>query len=690
MTPALGGPLAALRRASRSRLEPALKRTLVAVAERLVGRHALHGPVPGYERALYRLAVPGLAGPYLVVRGRVLVSGWALDLALGRPVSWRVRVGRRLVPASPVERADVATAFRRISRLPLACGGRAEIAVGPGPHRLAVEVEGPDGSWHPIFGSIVLSLPRGRERRDADPARDAGQGITADRRGVSVTAIVLDATGDALAETLASLEAQSVTALETVLVGAGRAGPDRKAAPDLASALASARGDHVLVLRAGDWLAPSALEDLVAAAEAEGGLALVYADEESPQADTDPQAGDTPQAGEAPRSGAAPLRFCKPGWSPDTLEAFDCIGAPALYRTDAVRGLGAENPFDLALRFSEMPRTVRRLPKVLCRRSLSGLALRDEASDRRALLGHLARTGRTGTVEPIEPGFAVYRTRVDPPSPAPLVSIVIPTAGRDLEIDGRRLDLAVDCVRGIRERSSYAAIEIVTVVNPDLPPEKAAALDALGCRQVLFSDPVFNVARKLNLGVAAARGPYVLLLNDDVEIVAPDWIERLLVQAAKPHVGVVGGKLLYPNGTIQHAGVVLHGGNPDHVRRHYPKEDLGYFFSTAAVRNYVAVTGACMMVRQDVYHAVGGYTEALVGNFNDVDFCLKVRALGLHVVYEPGCELIHYESVSRVARVDLREYDDFRTRWAGYGGGDPLYDGEVLAVKPPTFELAPG
>ena len=177
----------------------------------------------------------------------------------------------------------------------------------------------------------------------------------------------------------------------------------------------------------------------------------------------------------------------------------------------------------------------------------------------------------------------------------------------------------------------------------------------------------------------------MLLLNDDIEIVTPEWIERMLGHFEKDHVGIVGVKLIYPDDRIQHAGVVHYHGNPDHVRRGVSRYDRGYFLSTCGVRNYAAVTGACMMVRAETYRAVSGYTEKLGVSYNDVDFCQKVRAAGYYVVYTPHAELIHFESATREPFLDQDEADYYHRKWAEEVTFDRFYNERNLSIAPATF-----
>ncbi|MDB5589610.1 glycosyltransferase [Enterovirga sp.] len=652
------------------------KGLLLAASERALGPQQLRGEID--SGAAYSLTIPGLAGPYLLTRGPVSVGGWALDLRGGRPLPVRGRVGRVAMAAETIERADIQAAFAGMADLPVRCGLSLEGTARQGPSLLQVEAEREPGDWRTLFRGLVLCLDsdlgrfergglwryrewRLREAEVAAADAEGQRGYAAMVGGrPSITAIVLgERNADA---THASLAAQTFPACETLTVPGGAA--------DLDAALRAAQGDYTLPLAAGDRLTPDALYTLAAACRAEPGLDLVYADEEGD--------GD----------GDDPVPFFKPGWSPDTLESVPYLGSPTLYRTAALRGLEAPaGLYDLALRFTEAPRTVKHLGRVLCRRPTTPTAPGETGPDMAALAGRLARTGRTGEIRPIAPGLRCYISDIRPAEPGPLVSVVIPTAGRELTVGGRRLDLVLDCVRGIRDRSTYRNVEIVVVYNPDIAPAKLEALAALGCRTVLYREPAFNVAAKLNLGAAAATGEMLLLLNDDVDIISPDWIERLLAQATKPHVGAVGAKLLYPDGTVQHAGVVALHGNPNHVRRGYPDGDRGYVFAAAAARNYGAVTGAVMMTRADLYSRVGGYSEEFPIHFNDVDYCYKLRRLGLHIVLEPAARLFHFESASRKPSIHPEELALFQERWPEDLIDDPFYPNGVFATAPPHAEI---
>jgi glycosyltransferase involved in cell wall biosynthesis/tetratricopeptide (TPR) repeat protein len=470
-------------------------------------------------------------------------------------------------------------------------------------------------------------------------------------------------TDGVISETLISLEKQIYPHWRVHLVHSDK-WADAKDLPE---------GEFLVPIRAGDILSPEALYEFANSLNIFADQDLIYADE-----DRILVAGDRGQP------------FYKPEWSPDYLETFNYIGYAACFRRDlAERCLSHEGYYGFILRFSEQTTQISHIRKVLCHRSYqsSRRTAAEETLEACALAMRLQRTGRTGEVLPIGNRPLAWEVRVRPRR-NPLVSIVIPTAGKVVSHEGRELDLVVNCVSQICERSTYRNFEIILVDNDDINLARKRCLDQIGSKFVTYRNPIFNVARKLNLGASEAKGEFLLLLNDDIEIITPEWIERMLGHFEKGHVGVVGVKLLYPNGQIQHAGVVHSHGNPDHVRRGFSRYDRGYFFSTCGVRNYAAVTGACMMVRKEIYWSVSGYTEELVVNFNDIDFCQKVRAMGLSIVYTPHVELIHYESQSiKKGFVDQREVKFYHERWAPKLTIDPFYNEQHLSIGPATFEV---
>jgi GT2 family glycosyltransferase len=449
-------------------------------------------------------------------------------------------------------------------------------------------------------------------------------------------------------------------------------------------ALALATGDWLTLIDHDDAIPPHAFYALIAALNADPQIDFLYSDEDKITVD-----------------GERYEPFFKPDWSPETLEACMYTAHLALYRMDIVARIGAfraecegAQDYDFVLRYTEHVARVHHVPEVLYHwRAIPGSTA--QAMDNkgyvvaaavRALEDRARRTGGLASVRPTACAGSFHLRR--PLKERPLVSIVIPTAGRDSEVRGRTVDLLAACLASIRERTTYEAIEIVAVDNGDLRPTTKEALERYDARSVTWDQPVFNVAAKMNLGSRAATGAVLIFLNDDIEIISPDWIEAMLALLQIPGVGAVGPKLLFETGELQHVGVTVIDATPDHPRRSYPREDPGHFFSTAGNRNYLAVTGACVMVRRAEFEAIRGFDEGFAVNYNDVDLCLRLWERGLRSVYCAEVELYHYESRNRARTVAADEQARFRARWAEAIPRDPYYS-EWFEALPPTFELDP-
>ncbi|WP_342150925.1 glycosyltransferase [Methylorubrum sp. SB2] len=480
---------------------------------------------------------------------------------------------------------------------------------------------------------------------------------------------------EGVAATLASLRAQAFSDWELCLgtdaplpTDEPRLRPCRPDAPGeaaaLQAALAAARGTHLMVLEPGARLPPHALLAFARRLATEPDLDLVYADEDRLMPD-----------------GARAEPHFKPDWSPETLEAGFYIGRPALYRTERVRALGGFRAecasaldYDLALRLTAEGARVDHIPQVLAHRPAD--ATLDDAAALRAL-------AERGPVRRLAPGtFALRR----PLATRPLVSIVIPTAGRDSIVGGRSINLLANCLDSIRARTAYEAVEIVVVEHGTLPEPARAAIDRHGARGVPYPDPAFHFAAKMNRGALAARGDVLVFLNDDIAVITPDWIEAMLSLLAVPGIGAVGPKLLFEDGTLQHVGVVFGEGFPNHVRRGYPGDDSGDHGSSLANRNYLAVTGACVMVGRADFEALGGFDETYPVNYNDIDLCLRLHERGLRTIYCADAVLHHYESRNRVPVVDPDEQARFRRRWGALTARDPYYP-DAFGTRPPAFTL---
>jgi GT2 family glycosyltransferase len=390
-----------------------------------------------------------------------------------------------------------------------------------------------------------------------------------------------------------------------------------------------------------------------------------------------------------PADGRTSTPFFKPAWSPEYLLSTDYIGRAACHRRSRLSASGDGLPvgYDLNLRSTQGAK-VRHLRMLSFDTSAAGSAdpagYSDDEAALSALTAHLARQGKAGSVT-VHPSHRGCYVTVLHRKQRPRISVILPTAGKIIEESGRRIDLVVNLVDHLRARTDGDSLEIIVVDNDDLSKEQIAHLHSRGCRRISYFEPTFNVSKKLNLGASIATGDLLLLINDDVEVLTSDWLLRCVDLMDDPEVGVVGPRLLYPDGTIQHAGVVHNYGTPDHVRRGYPRADAGYFFSTCSNRNYLAVTGACMLTRRDLYRRVGGYTEDLAVSFNDIDHCLKATEAGFRVVYAGSVALTHMESKSRIAYADPGELYYFHTRWSEQVSVDPFYNERYLSIAPPTF-----
>lgn len=446
-------------------------------------------------------------------------------------------------------------------------------------------------------------------------------------------------------------------------------------------ALAMATGDFVCLMDHDDEITVNALYEFALKLNIDPMIDMIYSDEDKINL-----------------AGQRYEPFFKPEWSPEYLESCMYTAHFACYRksiVDKVGGFRKEcngaQDYDFVLRFTQQTSKIAHVGKILYHwRAIPGsTAASMDSKDYvigaavRALESYIEREGSQGTVTPNMYGgcFDVRRAVKGNPK----VSIVIPTAGRDSEVGGQQVDLLVNCVESIMLKSTYKNVEIVVVHNGDLQERTLEKLSSYALNYVEFKGD-FNVAQKMNDGATASSGDYLIFLNDDIEVIDEGWIEAMLTLAQKSGVGIVGAKLLFETGQIQHAGVTFCDSLPDHVLRGSSRDDPGYFFSTVASRNYLAVTGACMLCSSATFKKTGGFTEALAVNYNDIDFCLKVVKLGLRVVYAPQAKLYHFESRNRARTVDTGEIDLFLEKWKDEVRTDPFYS-RNFESRPPDFKL---
>jgi GT2 family glycosyltransferase len=338
--------------------------------------------------------------------------------------------------------------------------------------------------------------------------------------------------------------------------------------------------------------------------------------------------------------------------------------------------------WDLILKVTERARAVAHVPRILYHWRMLETSAAGGGEDAkpwafeagtRALQAHCDRIGMPARVERDRDHPGVYNLEPELDRRPP-VSIIIPTAGRRRRVRFEEIVLVTHCVRSIVETSTYDEYEIVCVADTSIDLGILEELRAIGgdrLRIVPFNRP-FSFSDKVNAGAIRSEGEHLLLLNDDIEVITPDWLERMVMYSSHPGVGAVGGRLVFEDGRLQHVGVLFeNGGFPGHPYREFPPDFTGYSNSVLVAQDLLAVTGACMMTPRDVYEEVGGLSETLPVNYNDIDYCLKLGALGLRVVYDPGTRLYHFESSSRSPEVEDWELQTLIGRWGGVTDPDP-------------------
>ena len=437
-------------------------------------------------------------------------------------------------------------------------------------------------------------------------------------------------------------QAAGLPSIEVRVVGAGdtEATQASLAAQTLAPA-PEGTGAYLLFLSAGDELEPNALYELASAISNRPEADFVFADE-------DVRSG---KSFERPAL-KAPLNRGR-------LLSYDCVGAPLVLSAELFEragGLteGAAWHYDLVLRASELCVCPVHVPRVLVHRPDVAPSEEEHEEGRRALLAHLGRRGIVATVK-AGPARCTYRVRYQISRPFPEVNIVIPS--RD------HAELLRRCVESILERTSWPRYTVTVVENNSSEAETFALYDELcerdsRVRVVTWSASIaeaqgvepgaFNYPALVNYGVSRTSGELVVLLNNDTEVIVPDWLQEMAGQLQRAEVGVVGAKLLLPDGLIQHAGMVANpNGDFAHVNRCLSATAAGYLHTADLPGDFSMVTGACQMVRRELWDELGGYDLSLAVGFNDGDFCLRAGEAGYAVAFTPHAVLFHREFASR-------------------------------------------
>lgn len=382
-----------------------------------------------------------------------------------------------------------------------------------------------------------------------------------------------------------------------------------------------------------------------------------------------------------------PMPWYRPDWSYDLFLAQDYTRGLVLIRAGLLKRLPPSATLADAKTMAietARPGMIFHVPDVLAR-------LTRPARDSADWLTAIARHAPGARVEALPGGDR--RVRWPVPDPAPGISLIIPT--RD------RLDLLAACIDSIRKLTRYPAYEIIVIDNQSREPETLryfAEGQAAGAFLVLRYDAPFNFSGMNNEAAKIARGQILGFINNDVELISPDWLEEAAgILASRPEVGAVGAKLRFANGMIQHAGVTLGiGGLAENAFQHLHADEDGYFRRTQVAGNYSAVTAACLFTRAESFAAIGGFDAAnLPVAFNDVDLCLRLRERGQLIVYSPHIELYHHESVSRGRDTSderraraFKEEAYMRQRWRGILLDDPYYNPNLNLDARPFTGLA--
>ncbi|MHB1601868.1 MAG: glycosyltransferase family 2 protein, partial [bacterium] len=438
------------------------------------------------------------------------------------------------------------------------------------------------------------------------------------------------------------------------------------------SALSLAAGDYIALLDHDDELPEFALFFVVKEINDHPEVKLIYSDEDKLYFDE-----------------SRVSSYFKSDWNPDLFLSQNMISHLGVYKKYIVDEIGGfregyegSQDYDLALRFIEKvkPNEIRHIPRVLYhwRMTEGSTAVSVESKSyaviaaRKAVQDHLDRLNvKAKVVE--APLLPMYQLVIYDIGNNPLVSIIIPTHNGD--------DILKKCIDGILTKTTYKNYEIIIVNNNSNDEQTLKYLKLIdgsdNIRVIDYNKP-FNYSAINNFAVKFAKGDIIVLLNNDTEVISGDWLRELVSHALRPEVGAVGAKLLYPDDTIQHAGIIIGGeGIATHAYYHFDKDDASYFGRANLLQNCSAVTGACMAIRREVYEKVGGMDENLPINYNDIDICIKAMQLGYYNVYTPYAMLYHYEyktiayeNIEEKKIILRKEIDYFKTKWGKIAEND--------------------
>ena len=703
------------------------------------------GPLRAARRALFDRPAPPAAAA--VLHGNIdyphdwnnipptlNVRGWSLHKERKLLRAVRARLDQQSVPAEfGLERLDVLDHFRDYPGA-VRCGWFVKVDVPRfGTHALVIEAQDESGTWHVAFSRQIkrtaeasppppnsyaawVSAYDTLTPESADRIRLKLQGLTK-RPLISIVLPTYNTPEKWLIRVIESVRRQLYGQWELCIADDASKEPHvrkvleryRKKDPRIKvvyretnghisaasnSALALAHGEFVALLDHDDEIRPHALACVALELDAHPNADLIYSDEDK-----------------IDENGHRYDQYFKPDWNPDLFLVQNYVSHLGVYRTLLVREVGGfrvgyegSQDWDLAMRVVERsaPDRIRHIPKILYHwRSVPGstamlIGAKNYAvvSAEKVIAEHFARVGISATISPTKGSY--WRIHYPLPDPAPRVTLIIPTRNR--------LNVLAPCIESLRRKTTYANFEILIVDNDSDDPETLAYLEELQAidsaprvRVVRFPGD-FNFSAINNFGVQHTDAPVVGLLNNDLEVINRDWLDEMVSHALRPDIGCVGAKLYYPDDRIQHAGVILGiGGVAAHAWQTHPRGAAGQAHRNLLQQNLSAVTAACLVLRREVFQQVEGFDEKLKVAFNDVDFCLKVRAAGYRNFWTPYAELYHHESASRGAEDTLEKRDRFRSeveyitaKWGDALVNDPAYNPNLtLTINDFTLALPP-
>lgn len=629
-------------------------------------------------------------------RSPVLVSGVSDG---GRPA--RIRLGKRIIDCIGKEGS---AEFRAIFR------------TKPGLKYLSVEVQQPGGSWLKIGQRLVIVYAGEKAEHNyalwlhEERIINSHPAPPVDGPRISVLMPVYNTPAKWLIRAIDSVreqtysnwelcvadDASTLPHIDKILAAYAAKDPRIKTVRRPVNGHISAASNSALKLVTGEFtalfdhddeLSPNALAAIADAIVKKPNARLLYTDEDK-----------------IDMKGQRSSANFKPDWNPDLLLAQNYLNHLSVYRTDLMRELGGfrtgyegAQDWDLALRASDRVAAadIVHVPHVLYHwRAVPGsTALKQSqksyigAAARKALSDHLQRNRIDGEILSVRGGH--WRVRRKLPARAPLVSLIIPTRNR--------VELLRTCVESLLTSTRYPDYEILIIDNNSDDPETLAYFKNLEGRgiKILRDEGPFNYSALNNRAVTHARGEVLGFLNNDLELITPDWLEEMVSQAIRPEVGAVGAMLYFPDNRVQHAGVVLgiagprqNGGIAGHAFKYFPRGHKGSANRMRVLQNYSAVTAACLVVRRELFTRLGGFDEKhLAVAYNDVDFCLRLGAAGYLNVWTPFAEFYHYESASRGAddtpakkAIYEREYTFMREQWGPLLDQDPAYNANLSLV----------